>query len=96
MVNGASEPKEAILFYGLTLIPWKKGKSLVREFTCPDSLAPSHLAPTSACGGAAAVEAVLKKRRKYAFLDGRFLLAPVAVETLGAWDLDGLRLGCEW
>ena len=32
---------------GLTLLPWSQGKSLVWDYTCSDTLAPSHVPQTS-------------------------------------------------
>ena len=84
---------------GMTLVPWKRGKSLVWDFTCADTFAPSHLPGTSLHSGRAAGMAATEKRRKYEFLVQRFHFVPVAVETSGVWEPDGLRfvprLGCE-
>ena len=68
-----------------------RGKSLVWDFTCWDTYAPSHLASTSARPGSAALEAAVRKIRKYDFLAHRFTFIPVAMETSGVWDQDGLR-----
>jgi hypothetical protein len=76
---------------GLTMVPWKRGKSLIWDFTCVDTFAPSHLASTSERPGRAAEEAALRKTRKYEYLGQQFLFLPVAVETSGVWDPDGLR-----
>jgi hypothetical protein len=47
---------------GITIIPWKKGKSLVWDVTCTDTLAPSHLSESSISPKSAAnLAAVLKK-----------------------------------
>ena len=70
---------------GVTLIPWRRGKPLVWDFTCPDTLAPSHLRNTSAVAGAAALDAESIKRNKYADLDNAYEVLPVVVETLGVW-----------
>ena len=48
---------------GATLDPWHAGKYFVWDFTCPDTLAPSHLNQSSLAAGSAAVEAETKKRR---------------------------------
>ena len=50
---------------GATLDPWKRGKYLVWDFTCPDTLAPSHLNRSSTAAGSAAVLAEENKRVKY-------------------------------
>ncbi|KAF2903237.1 hypothetical protein ILUMI_02951 [Ignelater luminosus] len=39
---------------GLTLVPWRKGRFLVWDATCLDTLAPSHIELTSKTVGAAA------------------------------------------
>jgi hypothetical protein len=76
---------------GLTLVPWKRGKSLVWDFTCADTFAPSHVAATSQQPGRAAADAAAGKRRKYDFLAQRLHFVPIAVETSGVWEQEGLR-----
>ena len=75
-----------------TLIPWSRGKHAIWDFTCPDTLAPSHLAQTSLTVGSAAQAAEASKRLKYAGLGSGYSLHPVAIETLGAWGKDGWEL----
>jgi hypothetical protein len=60
---------------------------LVWDFTCPDTLAPSHLNRSSTAAGSAAVTAEVNKQTKYSELvkSGDYDFAPVAIETLGAW-----------
>ena len=72
---------------GATLDPWKRGQYLVWDFTCPDTLAPSHLDQSSLATGSAASSAESRKRSKYAELSssGNYIFAPIAIETLGAW-----------
>jgi len=77
---------------GLTLIPWSRGRSLVWDFTCADTYAPTYVATSAINPGSAAEAAHLKKQRKYDFLQGRFLFVPIAVETSGVWASEGLRL----
>ena len=48
---------------GITLLPQKKGKCLAWDFTCPDTVAPSHLNATKRVAGAAAVSAEATKFR---------------------------------
>ncbi|XP_063630769.1 cytochrome P450 4C1-like [Cydia splendana] len=70
---------------GMTLIPWRLGRTLVWDATCVDTLAPSHLQATSVKAGAAATTAEQNKRRKYAVLSEGYIFAPFGVETLGPW-----------
>ena len=46
---------------GITNVPWSHGRHLVWEFTCPDTLAPSHLRSTAEEAGSAAKEAEERK-----------------------------------
>jgi len=72
---------------GATLDPWLRGKYLVWDFTCPDTLAPSHVALSSRAAGAAATQAESSKWARYAELvaAGSYIFCPVAIETLGTW-----------
>ena len=69
---------------GMSLSPWKNGRCLAWDFTCPDTLAPSQLNIAINGPGVIACEAEEKKRAKYASLSPTFCFVPVAVETLGA------------
>ena len=68
---------------GVTLIPWKNGKPLVWDATCPDTLAPSYRDIATANAGAVAAKAEDGKVAKYLSLDPNHSFVPVAVETLG-------------
>lgn len=70
---------------GTTLIPWSGGRSMLWDFTCPDTLAPSHLHKTTVLAGAAASEAEARKTLKYSDFLHSHKFIPVAVETLGVW-----------
>src|SRR6185436_8208915 len=75
---------------GSTTVPWQRGKCLVWDATVPDTLAPSHLQDTASIVGAAAAAAALLKHQKYAALEPSYIAMPVAVETFGAWDSEGM------
>ncbi|KAJ4451071.1 hypothetical protein ANN_02508 [Periplaneta americana] len=47
---------------GLTLVPWRVGKSLIWDSTCVDTLVPSHLSSTSKTPGSAAESAAVIKQ----------------------------------
>jgi hypothetical protein len=68
---------------GLTLIPWSRGRSLLWDATCVDTLAATYIQATSRKDGAAAATAETKKFRTYASVSDRYIFCPVAVETLG-------------
>ena len=79
---------------GATLDPWYSGRYLVWDFTCPDTLAPSHLRQSSLVAGSAAAGAEARKNSKYAELVSAadLLFTPVAIETLGTWGPSALSL----
>jgi hypothetical protein len=75
---------------GITIIPWKKGKSLVWDVTCTDTLAPSHLSESSISHKSAANLAAILKKRKYKSLSDNYFFVAFAVETLGPWNTTGI------
>ena len=70
---------------GMTLFPYKEGKSLVWDFTCIDTLASTYLKETSVRPGAAAEKAEKTKLKKYEEIRNKYYMIPIAVETFGAW-----------
>jgi hypothetical protein len=73
---------------GVALSPWARGLPLAWDFTCPDTLAPSHILKSSMAAGGAASSAEAAKRTKYAELSHQFIVTPVSIETLGTWGRD--------
>ena len=70
---------------GITLVPWKNGKLLVWDTTCPDTFAPSYISSAiSGEAGAVASLAEQRKRAKYINLGLCHLFQLVAIETTGA------------
>ena len=70
---------------GISIVQWSRGKALVWDATCPDTLAPSHTHLAVREAGAVAEEAERRKQDKYAHLEASHFFAPVAVESLGAF-----------
>ena len=69
---------------GITMVPWKNGKLLVWDATCPDTFAPSCSASATSHAGAVAALAEEKKNSKYSYLQHSHSFVPVAIETSGA------------
>jgi hypothetical protein len=76
---------------GVTVMPWAKGKCLAWDATVPDTLAASHLQATCSKSGAAASSAAAFKCAKYASIEPNYLFVPIAIETLGPWNTEGLN-----
>ena len=70
---------------GITVVPWKRGKLLVWDATCPDTFAPSYLPQATSGAGAVAAAAEERKKEKYAHLDQCHSFVPVAIETAGVF-----------
>jgi hypothetical protein len=66
---------------GITRIPWTSGKDLVWDFTCTDTVAPSHIYQNSLAAGAVASQAESNKSSKYSALDHGYMFIPFALET---------------
>jgi len=79
---------------GATLDSWSMGLPLSWDFTCPDTLAQSHVTQCATAAGAAASKAEQGKTTKYAQLAAlnSLAFAPVAVETLGSWGPSATKL----
>ena len=74
------------------MIPWKKGKPLVWDATCPDTLALSYHSQATSSAGAVADLAEGKKADKYSSLGVGYSFTPIAIETFGAMGKKTLSL----
>ncbi len=74
----------------MTLIPWARGLSLLWNYTCADTFAPSYLDSTSRHVGHAAKQADRRKINQYSDLSEQFIFIPVATETSGVIGKIGL------
>jgi hypothetical protein len=70
---------------GITVFPFKNGKSLCWDCTCVDTYAETHLITSAVSAGSAAAKAETSKRRKYVALTRQFLFEPIAIETTGVY-----------
>ncbi len=70
---------------GLSMLPWKNGKALIWDFTCPDTLAPSYLTMSARDTGFVGDDAEKKKRLKYSNLLSSYIFIPITIETLGVF-----------
>ena len=79
---------------GLTLVPWSSGKALCWDVTVTCPLADSYISAAARESGAAAEIAASRKEEKYADLDGRYILEPIAIDTLGVLKTSARQLLC--
>jgi hypothetical protein len=77
---------------GMTQVPWKRGRCLAWDATCPDTFAVSHVQSSSTQAGSAAAAAESKKTQKYADIINSVDFVPVAIETSGAWGQHAMDL----
>jgi len=80
---------------GATLVPWAHGKCLVWDFTCPDTLAPSHIHKSFLAVGSVALEAEVRKSLKYSVLSVAHTFVLMAVETFRAWGPEAIAFVSE-
>ena len=69
---------------GVTLFPWKVGKCVCWDFTCPDTLAPSYVDIAATAAGSVAALAEERKINKYSHLSPSYFFTPLSIETMGA------------
>ena len=70
---------------GATIVPFNKGKCLVWDVTCVNTVATSHIKSAASQAGAPSEAAEIKKHKKYSCLSEQYIFTPVALETLGSW-----------
>ena len=75
---------------GLTLIPWRDGRCATWDVTVTDTTAVSYIATTSSLTGSAAEAAALRKEAKYTDLSHSYCFFPLAFETMGPINVEGL------
>ena len=76
----------------MTLTPWKSGRLLVWDATCPDTFAPSYRAHATVEPGRVAAGAEDRKEEKYRDLPSSHLFCPISIETMGAMGPRSLTL----
>jgi Reverse transcriptase (RNA-dependent DNA polymerase) len=77
---------------GASVTPWSRGRCVAWDVTCPDTLAASHLGGSANSAGSAAEHAAALKTQKYNELASTHCFVPIAMETLGSINADGLCL----
>ena len=80
---------------GLSVLPWASGRCLVWDFTCPDTLAVSHLNRAVLSPSAVANDAEHRNTMKYRSLASLYRFTPIAVETLGAFGDEASDFFCD-
>lgn len=76
---------------GITYTAWEKGRALVWDATCSDSLAKSNMIGRKQ-PGMASEKAVIRKHSKYMKIKQNYNFVAVAVESLGPWSKEALNL----
>jgi len=87
--NGEKRPD------GVTQVPWKRGRCLAWDATCPDTYAQSHIQASSVQAGSAATVAEANKTLKYSDIIAGIDFVPFAIETSGVWGEKALELAKE-
>jgi hypothetical protein len=77
---------------GVTQVPWKRGRCLAWDATCPDTYAQSHIQSSNIQAGSAASAAELRKALKYSDIIAGVDFIPFVIETSGVWGQQALSL----
>ena len=75
---------------GATIVPWKNGKCLVWDVTCPDIFTPSYQHIATKNAGAVVADAEQRKIFKYASFDRTDFFVPCAIETSDVFGSEAL------
>ena len=70
---------------GICLVPWKNGKCLIWDATCPDTYTPSLMAFAAGGVGEVAEQAKQAKCLKYSALESKFVFVHIAIESSGVF-----------
>jgi len=82
--------------YGLSLIPWHGGRSLVWDVTVVSPLAAYYVRDRAATdAGTVADMAATRKKEKYSTLSSAYRFEPIAVVNLGAFSSTTLNFNSE-
>jgi hypothetical protein len=73
-------------------VPWRRGRCLAWDATCPDTYTPCHISRQAVQAGSAAAAADAKKTQKYADIISGVDLVPVTIETSGVWGEQAIEL----
>ena len=79
-------------YYYYYYLPWRRGRCLAWDATCPDTFAMSHVSACSNEAGSAAATAEMKKIQKYSDIISGVDFVPMATETSGVWGRQPLDL----
>jgi len=74
---------------GVTLFPWREGRSLAWDVTVIDTFAASYLTASADHAGGAAEIAAKRKTIKYSSLPTNYEFCPIAFETMGPINEEG-------
>jgi len=77
---------------GVTQVPWKRGRCLAWDATCPNTFAQSYIQDSSTLAGSAASAAELNKIAKYTDIIAGVDFIPFVIETSGVWGEQAMSL----